>query len=92
MYQLLASPLLDSFIVLHPGSANGLKISPARYQELRQATQIPGWLADAARQAWGLRLHDQSAADSLLIRGQTAHGYARASYEPSLGCNYGCVH
>ena len=30
--------------------------------------------------------------DTILVRPETGYGYARASYEVNLGCNYDCEH
>ena len=62
MHELIASPFLDSHLVVRPGDPRGLKIAAQRYEELRQATAghvVPSWLADAARRCWGLDVADR---------------------------------
>ena len=57
MYQLIASPFLGNHFVLKPGMQNGVRISEAKYTELRQSAadaHCPPWLVDVARDAWNL--------------------------------------
>jgi hypothetical protein len=53
---------------------------------------VPDWLAAAASAACGLDLAGQAAANTIIVRPETEYGYARASYELNLGCNYDCEH
>ena len=95
MHVLIASPFLDSHLVVRPGDPRGLKIAAQRYEELRQATAgrvVPSWLADAARRCWGLDVADRPVSRTVLVRAPSPYGYARASYELNLGCNYDCEH
>ncbi|KJS63539.1 hypothetical protein [Streptomyces rubellomurinus] len=52
MHDLIASPFLDSFVVLRPGRLEGIKLSEPRFRELECArdsgANIPFWLAAAA--------------------------------------------
>ncbi|MFE2992707.1 radical SAM protein [Streptomyces sp. NPDC059262] len=90
----MASPFLsDYLLLLHPGHPSGVRIPEARYNELRALTGLdaaPVWLHDAARQAWGLTLDRPLAAD-LLVRERSRYGYAKASWEINLGCDYDCA-
>ncbi len=58
MNELIASPFLDEYLVLRPGSTQGLKIPLHRYSRLRQAAAggevCPGWLSDPVQRLWGL--------------------------------------
>ena len=92
MHQLIASPFLGGHVVVRPGSPDGFKISRQRYDEVRAASTIPGWLADAAGTARGLRIRGVQAAGVLLVRDPVAYAFGRASYELNLGCNYDCEH
>jgi molybdenum cofactor biosynthesis enzyme MoaA len=94
-YQLIASPYPDGHLVVSPGQEGGIKIGANKYAELRDATPaapVPDWLAAAARSAWNLDLTGQVTANTIMIRPETEYGYARASYELNLGCNYDCEH
>lgn len=95
MHELVIGPFLDSYLVLRPGKRNAVKISPGRYEHLRAAGpagSCPGWLADAARQAWGTDLSDRPLGEFAVVRPPSPLGYGRASYELNLGCNYDCTH
>jgi MoaA/NifB/PqqE/SkfB family radical SAM enzyme len=96
VHELIASPFLDDYLVLRPGSARGLKIPHPRYLELRQAAAggdpCPVWLADAVRRQWELDLGARPAGEAVLVRERSPYGYGRASYELNLGCNYDCEH
>ncbi|HEY2579281.1 MAG TPA: radical SAM protein [Streptosporangiaceae bacterium] len=94
-HQLIASPYPEGHVVVRPGYDGAVRIGAARYSELRDASPdapVPAWLAEAARAGWGIDLAGWSAAGTLLVRPETAYGYARASYELNLGCNYDCEH
>jgi hypothetical protein len=94
-YQLIASPYPDGHLVVSPGREGGIRIGAGRYAELRDATPtapVPDWLAAAARAAWGLDLAGLPAGPAIRVRPETEYGYARASYELNLGCNYDCEH
>jgi molybdenum cofactor biosynthesis enzyme MoaA len=94
-HQLIASPYPEGHLVVSPGREGGIRIGAGRYAELRDAVPaapVPDWLAVAARAAWGLDVHGQAAGATLMVRPETGYGYARASYEVNLGCNYDCEH
>ena len=93
-YQLVASPYPDGHLVVSPGQEGGIRIGASRYAELRDvapAAPVPDWLTAAARAAWGLDAAGR-AGDVIVVRPDTEYGYARASYELNLGCNYDCEH
>lgn len=95
MHQLIASPYPDGYLVVSPGRTGGIRLGAARYAELGNAPAsalVPAWLADPARAAWGLDLTGSALSDAVLVRLETPYGYARASYELNLGCNYDCEH
>ncbi|MFB7900190.1 radical SAM protein, partial [Streptomyces xiamenensis] len=99
MHSLIASPFLDTHLVLCPGHRGGVKIPALRYQELTDAVRAgrpaPHWLADAAERAWSLDLDldlGRPAGDTILIRQPSPYGYARASWEINKGCDYDCDH
>jgi sulfatase maturation enzyme AslB (radical SAM superfamily) len=93
--QLIASPYPDGYIVVSPGQEGGIRIGPNKYAELRDTTfadPVPEWLAIAARAQFGLDVTGVTAGDTIMVRPETEYGYARASYEVNLFCNYGCEH
>jgi MoaA/NifB/PqqE/SkfB family radical SAM enzyme len=93
--QLIASPYPEGHLVVSPGREGGIRIGASRYAELRDAlpgAPVPAWLARAARAAWNLDVNGQPAGATVLVRPETTYGYARASYEVNLGCNYDCEH
>jgi molybdenum cofactor biosynthesis enzyme MoaA len=93
--QLIASPYPEGHVVVRPGHDGAIRIGPARYAELRDAasgTPAPSWLAASALAGWGLDIAGRPVAGTVLVRPETGHGYARASYELNLGCNYDCEH
>lgn len=90
-HQLIASPYPDGHVIVSPGRKGGIRIGTARYTELRHtpaAAPVPAWLAEPARATWDLDVADRTIGDTMIIRPETAYGYARASYELNLGCNY----
>ena len=93
---LLASPFLNEHVVLRPGSSQGLKIPRAKYEELEQTVKsggvVPKWLVDAANHRWSIDLSDMPVSKTVLVRRTSVYGFARASYELNLGCNYDCEH
>jgi hypothetical protein len=95
MHELVVSPFLGDYFVLRPGRRNAVKISPGRYAELQSAgpdEPCPGWLADAARHAWGIDISGRVLRDLAIVREPSPLGYGRASYELNMGCNYDCKH
>ncbi|MGH8967483.1 MAG: radical SAM protein, partial [Actinomycetes bacterium] len=94
-YQLIVSPYPDGHLVVSPGEEGGIKLGVNKYAELRDAAPgvpVPDWLAVAARAQWGLDVTGKNIAETILVRPDTPYGYARASYELNLGCNYDCDH
>jgi len=94
-HQLIASPYPDGHIVVSPGRDGGIRIGAARFAELSNtpaAALVPSWLAAPARAAWNLDLTGRTTGQAVIVRPETAYGYARASYELNLGCNYDCEH
>ncbi|MFM9368123.1 radical SAM protein [Streptomyces sp. Da 82-17] len=95
-HELIVSPFLDEHLVLHPGSARGVRIKTHRYLELRQlaatGAPLPAWLRAAARRGWNLDLADRSTGETVLVRDPSPYGHGRASYEVNNGCNWACSH
>ncbi|MFF1401173.1 radical SAM protein [Streptomyces sp. NPDC058287] len=92
MHRLIASPFLGKYLLVQPGHPAGVRISEARYKELRTRTadaDAPAWLHDAARQAWDMTL-DRPLSTDLLVRERSKYAYGRASWEINLGCDYDC--
>jgi MoaA/NifB/PqqE/SkfB family radical SAM enzyme len=96
VHELIASPFMDDYLVVRPGSTKGLRIAHRRYLELRQAAAAgdpcPGWLEDGVQRQWGVEIGGRRAVDAVLVREPSIYGYGRASYELNLGCNYDCEH
>ena len=94
-HQLIASPYPEGHVVVRPGYDGAVRIGADRYAELRDApadAPVPAWLAGPVRAGWGADLAGRLIGETILIRPETAYGYARASYEVNLGCNYDCEH
>src|SRR5450755_1306506 len=94
-YQLIASPYPEGHVVVRPGHDGAVRIGTARYAELRDAppdAPVPDWLTGPVRAGWGTDLTGHPIRDTVLVRPETTYGYARASYELNLGCNYDCEH
>jgi molybdenum cofactor biosynthesis enzyme MoaA len=94
-YQLIASPYPDGHLVASPGREGAVRIGASRYAALRDATPaapVPDWLAAAVLAAWGVDVTGHASGDTIMVRPETGYGYARASYELNLGCNYDCEH
>ncbi|WP_158852843.1 radical SAM protein [Saccharothrix deserti] len=97
MHTLIASPFLADYLILRPDHRQAVKIGRAKFAELLGRAEdstagCPPWLADAARQRWGLDVAGKSLAATVLVRSPSAYGFGRASYELNLGCNYDCEH
>ncbi|MFC8431890.1 radical SAM protein [Streptomyces sp. NPDC057253] len=96
MHQLIVSPFLDGYLVVRPGSATCVRLPAERYEDIQHCAQtddhVPDWLATTAAEAWGLDLDGQNAGSALLVRAPTEFGFARASWEINLYCNFGCKH
>jgi len=94
-HQLIASPYPEGHVVVRPGYDGAVRIGTARYAELRDAppdAPVPDWLTGPVRAGRGTDLTGHPIRDTVLIRPETGYGYARASYEVNLGCNYDCEH
>jgi MoaA/NifB/PqqE/SkfB family radical SAM enzyme len=92
VHRLIAGPFLKDYLLVHPGHPAGARIPETRYEELRALApdaDPPAWLRDAAHRAWGLTL-DRPLRDDLLVRDRSKYGYAKASWEINLGCDYDC--
>lgn len=92
--RLVASPFLGQYLLVQPGHAAGVRIPEVRYEELRIAAandrKAPAWLVDAAARAWGTELPPTGLRETLLVRERSPYGYAKASWEINLGCDYDC--
>jgi hypothetical protein len=94
-HQLIASPYPEGHVVVRPGHDGAVRIGAARYAKLRDAfpgAPVPGWLTGPVLAGWGTDLTGRLIRDTVLVRPETPYGYARASYEVNLGCNYDCEH
>jgi MoaA/NifB/PqqE/SkfB family radical SAM enzyme len=97
MPDLLAAPFLGQYLLLRPGSTDGVQLPRGYFDQLVQAAAEggphPPWLADLARQTWHLNLPDTAPINGrVLVREESPLGYGRASWEINLGCNYACSH
>lgn len=93
--QLIASPFPGGYVVVRQGHEGGVRIGAELYTQLRDATPdtvAPAWLADTAREGLGVDVAGHRIRDTVVVRPDTSFGYARASYELNLGCNYDCEH
>ncbi|WP_069466625.1 radical SAM protein [Actinacidiphila rubida] len=90
----MASPFLAQYLLVQPGQAAGVRIPEVRYEELRSASaesrSVPDWLAEAVRRAWGTELYAAPVGNVILVRERSPFGYAKASWEINLGCDYDC--
>jgi MoaA/NifB/PqqE/SkfB family radical SAM enzyme len=96
-HDLLAAPFLGQYLLLRPGSTDGVQLPRGHFAELAQAAgaggPYPSWLPGLARQTWQVDLPDDGRTDGrLLVRAESPLGYGRASWEINLGCNYACSH
>ncbi|MGD3112324.1 radical SAM protein [Streptomyces sp. YGL11-2] len=96
MHQVIASPQHEKFVIVRPGSRQGIHIPHDLYRELKGAVSgdlpLPAWLVNAARKAWGLKLDARPGKGTVLVRSITRLNYSRATYEINKGCNYNCEH
>ena len=93
MHELIASRFMDEFLLVRPGHRNGINIGRRRYQQLTASgdQDPPAWLLPAIARVWpDLSPRRGSVGGWLLVRPVSRYGYARASYELNLGCNYDC--
>jgi MoaA/NifB/PqqE/SkfB family radical SAM enzyme len=95
-HHIIVSPFLDGHLAMHPGSEAGIRLPEAHSNELRDLVRtqgpVPPWFSNAARTAWELELRNQMTGHVLLVREPSAYGFARASWEINLGCNFACKH
>lgn len=96
MHTLIASPFLGEYVVLRPGYEQGLRLPARAYRQLANAdatgAAVPAWLRTAASDAWSIDLGQGSVGSVVKVREDSSAGYARASWEINLGCNYNCEH
>ena len=93
--QLIASPYPDGHVIVTPGREGGIRIGAGLYAQLRDApadARVPDWLIEPARTGLGVEVSGRRLDDTVLVRPETGYGYARASYELNLGCNFDCEH
>jgi hypothetical protein len=94
VHALIASPYMDRFLLVRPGFRNGVKIPQRNYDQLASAAsgqEPPPWLIETTGRAWpDLDITGRPSCQSVLVRPRTSYGFARASYELNLGCNYDC--
>jgi sulfatase maturation enzyme AslB (radical SAM superfamily) len=93
--QLIVSPYPDGHVIVSPGREGGVRVGSGLYAQLRDAPPdavVPDWLVEPARVGLGADVAGRSLAESVLVRPETPFGYARASYELNLGCNFDCEH
>ncbi len=95
-HDLLAAPFLGRYLLLRPGSTDGVQLPRGHFGQLTQAAtggSYPPWLAGLARQTWHIDLPDTAPMDRrVLVREESAYRYGRASWEINLGRNYACSH
>lgn len=94
-HQLIASPYPEGHIIVSPGHEGGIRIGANKYAELRDADEsalVPEWLSAAVLAQWGTDVTGQETGTTVMVRPETEYGYARASYEINLFCNYDCEH
>jgi hypothetical protein len=73
----------------------GVRLSADRFAELATAERqepVPDWLPRVASHCWQVQLAGLTVEQAVLVRRQPAGGYARASWEITLGCNWRCGH
>ncbi|GHF41679.1 hypothetical protein GCM10018790_19210 [Kitasatospora xanthocidica] len=96
MHDLIASPFLNSFVLLRPGRLEGIKLPERRFRELERARDsgatLPFWLTDAARARWNVELSVRLTSEAVLVRDTSMFGHSRASWEINLGCDLDCEH
>jgi len=97
MPNFLAAPFLGQYLLLRPGSTDGVQLPRGYFDQLAQAAvaggSYPPWLPGLARQRWGMELPAAAPMEGrVLVREESPYGYGRASWEINLGCNYACSH
>ena len=92
---LIASSYPDGYVVVRQGHEGGVRIGADLFAQLRDAAPdaiAPTWLAVTARDGLGVDVAGQRITDTIRVRPESPYGYARASYELNLGCNFDCEH
>lgn len=96
MHELIAAPYQDDFLLVRPGSSRAARLPFAEFSSLTQLAEsvdeCPTWLVNVAQRTWGLDLKGRRLQEVVAVRLPSPLGYARASYELNLGCNYDCEH
>jgi Radical SAM superfamily len=95
VYEVIAAPFLGSYLLVRPGCGGGALLPASRYRELasaRPSEPCPAWLVAAAKTGFAMDLEGRSLGDAVMVRAESPLGYARASYELNLGCNWACEH
>ncbi|MGW7786527.1 radical SAM protein [Streptomyces tricolor] len=95
MHELVATPFGDRRLILRPGSTKAVRISHARFGELRTmastASSVPQWLIEPVRTQWQLDLTGRHINDVILLREAGPYEFSRATWEINLGCDLDCV-
>ena len=84
MPDLLAAPFLGQYLLLRPGTTDGVRLPRGHFDQLAQAAaaggSYPPWLPGVARQRWGMDLPAAAPmAGRVLVREESPYGYGRAS-------------
>jgi MoaA/NifB/PqqE/SkfB family radical SAM enzyme len=93
--RLIVSPYPDGHVIVRRGRDGGVRIGSALYAQLRDAPAdavVPTWLVEAASQGLSVDVTGRTVGGAVMVRPETPYGYARASYELNLGCNFDCEH
>ena len=94
-HQLIASPYPEGHVVVRPGHEGAIRVGAARYAELSRSApdaSVPTWLVEAARTGLGVDVAGAVMGGTVIVRPESRYGFARASYELNLGCDYDCEH
>jgi len=96
MYDLLAAPFLGRYLLLHPGSTDGVQLPRGHFDQLVQAAaargSYPPWLPGLARQRWGWNFRNPTRWTGGCSSARSRRtGTDGPSWEISLGCNYDCA-
>jgi uncharacterized Fe-S cluster-containing radical SAM superfamily protein len=96
--RVIVSPQERIYVAVRPGAQAGMQLPQTHYNELALACTggdaVPGWFADAARQAWQIDLGDRPIPEVVAVRPRSVGPvtYSRASWEINKGCNFSCEH
>jgi sulfatase maturation enzyme AslB (radical SAM superfamily) len=69
-----------------------VRARPGKSQRLYRPRDSVERPAAAARAQWDQEVASLTTGEAVMVRPETPYGYARASYELNLGCNYDCEH